>query len=292
MNNDTQGAQLPLLLHNEDAYDLASLAAQLMVRQSNAGNAIKTALELLEQAREALDEAELFAPEKLAALDTEWKQRRTAHLANARLTYEKGVRYITGIVARWDGEYGALNWFKRFVRYKIKSNGCPGTELEPRVEAHLAKYRSNGFTGAEAEKQRTEYEHFRNKGTQGCVRRRGSDRRLKPVKEKLVEKAGKQVEKKQAARAKMAKREWGKITGSLIRPDLKFVADTAPEEAEHARGGKTGARGSETLLKDNNAPELFRGQKPDTAHDESANTPDDHEPDCESPDQSPQIEHE
>ena len=278
-------------MRDDDTYSLASLAAQLMSRQSSPANAIRTALDLLEHAREALGEAELFAPEKLAALDTEWKQRRAAHLANARLTYEKGVRYITGIVGRWDGEYGALNWFKRFVLYKIKSNGCPSTELEPRVEAHLAKYRSNGFSGTEAEKLRAEYEHFRNKGTQGRVRKRGSDRRLKPVKEKLVEKGGKQVEKKQAARAQMAKREWGKMTGSLIRPDLKFVADLSSTEAEEVRKGKVRARHGETLVRDKDAPETLRGSKTNNSGGKTANPPATGQQDCEPPVQQPQIAH-
>lgn len=279
-------------LRDDEAYDLALLAAQLMSRQSTPANAIRTALDLLKQAHEALDEAELFAPEKLKELDKEREQQRAEYLANVRLTYEQGVRHITGIVGRWDGEYGALNWLKRFLRYKIKSDGSLEPEIEPRVEAHLAKYRTSGFAGTEADKLRTEYERFRNKGTQGGVRRRASDRRLKPVKEKLAAKAAKQAEKEQTARAKMAKREWDKLSNSLVRPDVKFVADTAPEEAEHARHGKTGARGSETLLKDKNAPELLRGQKPDTARDKPANTADDDEPDCESADQSPQLEHE
>jgi hypothetical protein len=184
----TPGANLAHLL-NSNAYDLAALAAQLMCRQSSAKNAVETAWELIEAAKDKLEEVELLTPENIAAWCAEREKERAEYLAKLRIPYEKGVHLITGIEDRWSGQYGALNWFKKFLQWKAAKQEQTPDKTEARAEAWVANYRQKGFTGTEAPKLQDEFKQWRNKGKQGRVKKKTCDGRLREQRQKRAKKA-------------------------------------------------------------------------------------------------------
>jgi hypothetical protein len=215
-------------LYDNDAYDLALLAAQLLSRQNSPVKAIEMASSLLEQAALKLEKVKLEA--KSPEVAAELEKRRAEQLANLAVAYEKGVKIITG-ADRWSGYYGALTWFKRFLATKAKKDRRP-EECEAWVEAKLNQYRNKGFTGAEAKKLQAEFEQWRSKGRQGRVRKPKRDGRLR---ENRLKKA------QQTAGA-----AWRELNGRRERtkPELVSVADTEAVEAKQASSGKTPRRGA------------------------------------------------
>jgi hypothetical protein len=217
-------------------YGLATLAAQLICRQSNPSNAVETAWGLLKEAERKLERVRIRAQLDAPEAEAEWQKRQGEKLEATRIPYEKGVRLIAG-VDRWSGEYGALSWLKRFLRAKIKSQGRPDSEVEPRVEAWLAKYRSPGFTGTEAKKFQEEYHHWRNKGKQGRVKKRVRDGRLGENRQRKAREKGAQAWKEFQNGPEPSDRR--------TKPELEFTADIKAGEAMKAAAdrGKTPVRG-------------------------------------------------
>ena len=169
-----------------DAYDLAMLAAQLMRRQDSPTGAVKTALKLVEAAKDELGVIQLgelvHSPETQAA----WGKEEAERLANLKIPYEKGVKIITSQDRR---DY-ALKWIKEFLAAAKYKDRPPG-QREPYVEAWQAKYGSQDFTGTEVKKLRDEFEQWRGKGGQGRVRKRASDGRLRENRQKKLKATGK-----------------------------------------------------------------------------------------------------
>jgi hypothetical protein len=144
---------------DNDAWDLATLAAQVLRRQSSPSGAVDAAWALYESAKDKLEEvrlrADLESPEAQAA----WEKQEAERLASLTIPYQKGVK-VTTSKPRWDR---ALNWFKRFLTAKAKKEQIP-KDREAWVEAQLAHYRSKGFTGAEAKKLKEEFTKWRRAG--------------------------------------------------------------------------------------------------------------------------------
>jgi hypothetical protein len=173
---------------DNDAWDLATLAAQLLRRRNTESDAVDAAWALVEAAKEKLEEIRLRAewPEEQARLE----KQQAEYLDSREIPYDKGVKLITS-QSRWSY---AQDWFKRFVSAKAKERG---EQTEEGVAAHagamLAKYRSRGFTGTEAKKLREEFEQWRGKGRQGRVKKRASDGRLRENRQKKLQKQGKEA---------------------------------------------------------------------------------------------------
>jgi hypothetical protein len=151
----------------------------------------------------------------------EQEKQRAEHLANLNLPYKKGVKLITGQARR---SY-ALKWLKEFLaatKYKEK----PPEQREPYMEAWLAKYRSQGFTGTEAKKIRDEFEQWRGKGRQGRVKKRASDGRLRANRQTKLQKQGKEA----WTNLTKPKLGWEAVRGQVSRgrktPNL--IGDSAP----------------------------------------------------------------
>jgi len=197
-----------------DAYYLAELAAQLMCRQSTPSSAVETAWKLLEQAKDKIEGVRLRALTQSPEAQAEWEKLKADQLDNLHLSYGKGVHVITGIKNRWSGEYGALNWFKKFLQAKAEKQEKTKDGIEARVEAWLIRYRENGFTGTEAKKLQGEFNPWRNKGKQGRVKKKKNDGRLRENRQR------KRL-REEAERQKEAAQLWREITG-----------DTRPKSVE------------------------------------------------------------
>jgi hypothetical protein len=210
-----------------------------MIRQRNEPLAVDAAWRLLQEAKDKLEEVRLEAKIKSPEAQAEWEKERAEYLAAIRISYQVGVKCITG-VNRWSGQYGALNWFKKFLRWKAEKQEKTQDAVEARVEAWLIKYRG-AFPGTEAKKLQNEYNVWRNKGKQGRVKRR-RDERLRENKEKR--RARQLQEKAQQA---------GKAWGELSRPKLTWERMDAAQ-AKAAIGRKTPIRGSATTIKETDSP--------------------------------------
>jgi hypothetical protein len=144
---------------DNDAWDLAMLAAQVLRRRNTPADAVDAAWKLVEAAKHKLEgirlEAFLHSPETQAALEKEEAER----VAGLEIPYEQGVKWITSH-SRWSY---ALNWFKRFLVARAEKERSQ-KEREAWVEAQLAHYRSKGFTGDEAKKLKEEFTQWRRAG--------------------------------------------------------------------------------------------------------------------------------
>jgi hypothetical protein len=180
---------------DNDAWDLATLAAQLLRRHNTPSDAVDAAWNLVEAAKRKLEvEAWLESPEARADLE----KQQAEYLASLKLPYEKGVKLITG-QTRWSY---ALKWFKQFLEYEGSKRG--EKDATAYVGARLVRYRAKGFTGTEAKKLRTEFEQWRGKGRQGRVKKPATDGRLKVNKRKKLHEKGKVA----MAELTKPKREW------------------------------------------------------------------------------------
>ncbi len=141
---------------DNDAWDLATLAAQVLRRRNSPSEAVDAAWSLFEAAKHKLESVQLEAfvhsPEGQAQSDKEEAER----LASLKIAYEKGVKIITS----HDRRDRALRWFKRFLAAKAQKERAP-KEREAWVEAQLSNYKIKGFTGTEASKLRAEFKQWR-----------------------------------------------------------------------------------------------------------------------------------
>jgi hypothetical protein len=224
-----------------EPYDLALLAAQLMSRQNSPRSAVETALSLLDQAELQLERVRLRALAESPEAQAELERREAERKAKLHVPYEKGVKLIAR-VDRWSGDYGALNWFKKFLRWKATKQEETQDATAARADAWVAKYRGSGFTGTEVERLRDEFDHWRNKGTQGRVKKKRRDGRLHENRQRKAK------EKGEAA--------WKELVGPRQRtkPELEFVAKTEVAESAAVTSGKTPVRSGDTLVRDADAP--------------------------------------
>ena len=228
-------------LRDEDSYGLASLAAQMMPRQHDAYGAVDAAWSLLDAAKNQIEEQVLLSPKMLAEYEAEAHKRQAERLDNLRLKYEDGVYAITRAEkGRWSGKYGALSWFKQFLQWKAQNAENTADGVEARVEAWLSKYR-NGFTGEQALKLRAEYDHWRNKGKQGRVKKK-RDGRLRANRQR------KEASQQQERNDEAAK-GWQQLTGDKVRFEAMDES-----QAKLATGSKTAVRGGGTLISNKDAP--------------------------------------
>jgi hypothetical protein len=226
-------------------YELATLAGQICPElcYQKPSEAITAAVKLLEAGELEIKGIEVRARAQAEDDSGTWEKKEEERLANLRIPYEQGVKFITG-AGRWSGDYGALNWFKRFLQWKAaKQEKTPGG-IEARVEAWLISYREKGFTGLQCKKLQDDFSHWRNKGKQGRVRKKSRDGRLR--------------EQRQEKAKKAADAAWKELIGPRQRtkPELEFVADTDLVQAEAVRGCKTPVRSGETLIRGTDTPEL------------------------------------
>jgi hypothetical protein len=173
---------------DNDAWDLATLAAQLLRRKNTEPDAVDSAWALVEAAKDKLEEIRLRAELESPEAQADWDKQRAEYLASLKLPYEKGVKLITG-QTRWSY---ALKWLKRFLAAKAQKERAP-KEREAWVEAQLSNYKIKGFVGTEAKKVRAEFDQWRGKGRQGRVKNRASDGRLKANREKKRQGKGKEA---------------------------------------------------------------------------------------------------
>jgi hypothetical protein len=172
---------------DNDAWDLATLAAQVLCRQNSPLDAVDAAWALFEAAKDKLEGVRLEALAKSPEAQAAWEAQQAEYLTSLKLPYEKGVKLITG-QTRWSY---ALKWFKEFLKYQGAKRG--EKDVTAYVEARLVHYRAKDFTGTEAKKLRTEFLHWRGKGRQGRVRNLASDGRLKANREKKRQAKGKEA---------------------------------------------------------------------------------------------------
>ena len=184
-----------------DAYDLATLAAQLLRRRNTESDAVDAAWALVEAAKDKLEGIRLEALAKSPEAQAEWEKQQAERLDNLKIPYKKGVKIITS-QDRWSNALKQIKEFLGATRYKDR----PPEQRELYVEAWQAKHRSQGFTGTELKKLKGEYDQWRGKGRQGRVKKRASDGRLKANKQKKVQ------AKEKAATAELTKpkQEWTK----------------------------------------------------------------------------------
>jgi hypothetical protein len=172
---------------DNDAWDLATLAAQLLRRRNTESDAVDAAWALVEAAKDKLEEVRLEALAKSPEAQSEWEKQQAERLDSLKIPYEKGVKIITS-QTRLDNARKLFKDFLGATRYKDR----PPEQREPYVEAWQAKHRSQGFTGTELKKLKGEYDQWRGKGRQGRVKKRGSDGRLKANREKKRQAKGKE----------------------------------------------------------------------------------------------------
>jgi hypothetical protein len=107
-------------------------------------------------------------------LQKEWEERETKRLEALPLSYEKGVKLITGQGQKLSR---ARNYFEQFLLAQ------PGAKKANIVLAH---YEKNGFTGTEAKRLQGEFTEWwpqrrgDKKGKQGSVKNPEKDARTKP----------------------------------------------------------------------------------------------------------------
>jgi hypothetical protein len=228
------------------AYELATLAGQICPElcYQKPSEAIVAAVRLLEAGEHEIEGIELRACAQAEDYSGAAEKKEAERLANLIIPYEKGVHLITGIEDRWSGQYGALNWFKKFLQWKAAKQEQTPDKTEARAEAWLANYRQKGFTGTEAPKLQDEFKQWRNKGKQGRVKKKTRDGRLREQRQKRAKKA--------------ADAAWKELIGPRQRtkPELEFVPDTDIVQARAVRGCKTPVRSDKTLIGGTDTPEL------------------------------------
>jgi cytochrome P450 len=141
---------------DNDAWDLATLAAQLLRRRNTPAGAVKAALELLDAAKHELAGVQLKAWLGSPEAREEQEKQMADYLAGLKLPYGKGVKIITS----QDRRDRALKQFKKFLTAKAEKERAP-KEREAWVEAKLSNYEVKSFTGTEAKKLKTEFEKWR-----------------------------------------------------------------------------------------------------------------------------------
>jgi len=227
-------------------YELATLAGRICPElcYQKPSEAITASVKLLEAGELEIKGIEVRARAQAEDDSGAWEKKEEERLANLRIPYEKGVHLITDIEGRWSSDYGALNWFKRFLQWKAAKQEQTPAKIEARAEACLANYRLRGFTGTEARKLQDEFGLWRNKGKQGRVKKKTYDGRLR--------------EQRQEKAKKAADAAWKELIGppQRTKPELELVADTDVVQAEAVRGRKTPVRSGETLIRGTDTPEL------------------------------------
>jgi hypothetical protein len=200
---------------DNDAWELAMLAAQLLRRRNTESDAVDAAWDLVEAAKDKLEgvrlRAQLESPEAQAA----WDKQQAEYLDSLKLPYKKAVKLITS-QTRLDH---ARKLFKDFLAAKAEKDR-KAEEREAWVEARLVHYGVKDFTGTEAKKLKAEFEQWRGKGRQGRVKKRAGDGRLRENRQKKLQKQGK---------AAMAE---------LTKPKQKWTKHYAASVMKGARGKK------------------------------------------------------
>jgi hypothetical protein len=172
---------------DNDAWDLATLAGQVLRRRNTPTDAVKAAKELIEAAKHDLERVRLEAWLESPEAQAQWQNQRDEHLANTRASYQDGVKYITS-QTRLDY---AKKQFKEFLATKAKEREQTPETIEARAEIWESHYRQRGFTGTEAQKLKGEFGQWRGKGRQGRVKKPATDGRLKANKQKKIQAKGK-----------------------------------------------------------------------------------------------------
>jgi len=174
-----------------DVYDLALLAAQLMCRQSRPHSAVETAWQLLEEAKDKLEGIQLRAQTEAPEAQAEWKKLRAEQLEALRYCYHEGVKMIVFGAFKGQRLDRAEAWLRKFLEWKTRGRG----EKEPEAwaQAKVLLYRNRGFSGTEVTRLQSEFSRWRDKGTQGRMRRKASDERLSKVKQDKLGKKGREA---------------------------------------------------------------------------------------------------
>lgn len=141
---------------DNDAWDLAALAAQLLRRRNSPSGAVDAAWSLFEAAKHKLEGVQLEELAKSPEARADWEKQQAEYRASLKIPYEDGVKIITS----QDRRDRALKWLKRFLAAKAQKERAP-KEREAWVEAQLSNYKIKGFVGTEAKKLRTEFEQWR-----------------------------------------------------------------------------------------------------------------------------------
>jgi hypothetical protein len=204
---------------DNDAWDLAMLAAQLLRRHNTPSDAVDAAWALVEAAKRKLEtEAFVHSPETQA----QWDKEKAERLASLKIPYKKAVKLITS-QTRLDH---ARKAFKDLLSAKAEKDR-KAAEREAWVEARLVHYGVKDFTGTEAKKLKEEFEQWRGKGRQGRVKKRASDGRLRANRQTKLQKQG----KKAWTDLTKPKLVWEAVRGQVSRgrktPNL--IGDAAPK---------------------------------------------------------------
>jgi hypothetical protein len=207
---------------DNDAWDLAMLAAQLLRRRNTPSDAVDAAWELVEAAKHKLEGIQLEASAKSPEARADWEKQQTEYLASLKIPCKKAMKLITS-QTRLDH---ARKWFKDFLRAKAERDRKAG-EREAWVEARLVHYGVKDFTGTETKRLKEEFDQWRGKGRQGRVKKRVSDGRLRANREKKRQAKGKQA----LAELTKPKLGWEAVRGQVSRgrhtPNL--IGDAAPK---------------------------------------------------------------
>jgi hypothetical protein len=166
-----------------NAYDLATLAAEISPGVQDPHKAIEKAWELLKASELHLRGIYLKALANSPQAEAEQLEQKEKYFASVRLTYDELKRVVTEHLKHYDR---ADKWFNCFLGAKAKKEG----KNEDWVEAWKLTHRNKTFTGTEAKKLQEEYNQWRAYRGQGRVTRKG-DLRLKENKKKKLEKAQK-----------------------------------------------------------------------------------------------------
>jgi hypothetical protein len=207
-----------------DAYDLAMLAADVCRGVQDPDKAIKKAWALLKAGELHLRGIALEAKANSPQAEAEWREQEEKRLAATPLTYEQGVKCITGYTGK--GRWGrALEQFEKFLAAKAKKERKP-EEREAWVEAKLTTYRVKGFTGTEAKKLQEEYRQWRGYRGQGRVKKQASDGRLKANRQTKLQKQGKEA----WTNLTKPKLGWEAVRGQVSkgRKTPNLIGDAAP----------------------------------------------------------------
>ena len=177
-----------------DAYYLAELAAQVMCRQRSPRNAVETAWQLVEEAKDKLEDVRLTALAKTPEALAEWEEWRAEQLEKLRYCYRDGVKKVVFSTIKGERLDRAEGCLRKFLEWKARGRG----EKDPEAwtQAKILLYRNRGFSGTEVTKLQAEFNHWQNKGAQGRLRRPASDERLRKVKQAKLEKKGKEAYEK------------------------------------------------------------------------------------------------
>jgi hypothetical protein len=171
---------------DNDAWDLATLAAQLLRRRNTESDAVDAAWALVEASKHKLEGIRLQAWAKSPEARADWETQQTEYQASLKIPYKKAMKLITSQV-RLDH---ARKLFKDFLAAKAEKDREAG-EREAWVEARLVHYSVKDFTGTEAKKLKEEFEQWRGKGRQGRVKKRATDGRLRENRRKKKHAEGK-----------------------------------------------------------------------------------------------------